>query len=149
MTRKVLAFAFAFLAAGAAAYYISSFWFRRAAHRDGPTVGDVKGRVSTPVPAIKFTEVTAAAGVTFRHVNGATGSKLLPETMGGGVAVFDYDGDGKPDILFVQSGLLPGHGSKDPPPTMALYRNLGGLNFQDATREAGLDKPMYGMGVCV
>ncbi|HKB02556.1 MAG TPA: CRTAC1 family protein [Gemmataceae bacterium] len=149
MTRKVLAFAFAFLAAGAAAYYISSFWFKRAAHKDGPTVGDVKGRQSVPVPAIKFTDVTAASGVSFLHVNGATGSKLLPETMGGGVAVFDYDGDDKPDILFVQSGLLPGHGSKDPPPTMALYHNEGGFKFRDVTREAGLDKPMYGMGVCV
>jgi enediyne biosynthesis protein E4 len=93
--------------------------------------------------------VTAQSGITFRHVNGATGSKLLPETMGGGVVTFDYDGDGKPDILFVQSGLLPGADPKEARPTMALYRNLGGFKFQDVTKEAGLDKPMYGMGVCV
>jgi hypothetical protein len=102
-----------------------------------------------PVPTVKWTDVTVQSGVTFRHVNGATGAKLLPETMGGGVAVFDYDGDGDQDLIFVQSGLLPGHGSKEPLPTMALYRNTGKFKFEDVTKEAGLAVPMYGMGVCV
>lgn len=149
MTRKVLAFFFAFIAAAAIAAYVSSYLFKPRNHKTGPDVNPVRGREAIPVPAIKFTDVTAQSGITFRHVNGATGSKLLPETMGGGVVIFDYDGDGKPDILFVQSGLLPGHDPKEARPTMALYRNLGGFKFQDVTKEAGLDKPMYGMGVCV
>src|SRR5437899_2179538 len=51
---------------------------------------------SASVPAAPFTDVTAAAGIHFVHNNGAYGEKLLPETMGGGVAFLDYDGDGKP-----------------------------------------------------
>jgi enediyne biosynthesis protein E4 len=149
MTRKVLAFTFAFIAAAAIAAWVSSLLFKPRHQKGGPDVNAVERRQPIPVPPIKFTDMTAQSGITFRHTNGATGSKLLPETMGGGVVIFDYDGDGRPDILFVQSGRLPGDGSKDPPPTMALYRNLGGFKFQDVTREAGLDKPMYGMGVCV
>jgi enediyne biosynthesis protein E4 len=149
MTRKILAFCFAFIAAAAAAWYVGSLVFKKPRPKSGLEVEQVHARQAIPVPAIKFTDVTGQSGITFRHVNGATGSKLLPETMGPGVAIFDYDGDGKPDILFTQSGLLPGHGSKEPLPTMALYRNLGNFKFQDVTREAGLDKPMYGLGVCV
>ena len=55
------------------------------------------------VPEIRFTDVTAAAGISFVHRNGAAGKKYLPETMGGGVAFFDYDSDGDADLLLVQS----------------------------------------------
>ena len=51
-----------------------------------------------------FTDVTAAAGIHFRHVNGATGQKYIPETMGSGCAFLDYDGDGRLDLFFVNSG---------------------------------------------
>ena len=47
-------------------------------------------------------------GIDFTHVNGARGKKWMPETMGGGVAVLDYDGDGKPDLLFVSGAYWPG-----------------------------------------
>ena len=54
---------------------------------------------SVPLPGggdvVPFVDVTAAAGIRFTHVNGATGKKLLPETMGGGVIVFDFDADGR------------------------------------------------------
>ncbi|HKA06300.1 MAG TPA: VCBS repeat-containing protein, partial [Gemmataceae bacterium] len=149
MTRKALVFALAFLTAGAVALYVASKIFERKPDKVGPDPGQIKPRETVPVPTVKFTNVTAESGIAFRHINGATGSKLLPETMGGGVAIFDYNGDGLPDILFIQSGLLPGHDSKDPPPTMKLYKNLGGFKFQDVTKEVGLDVPMYGMGVCV
>jgi hypothetical protein len=149
MTRKVLAFALAFITAGAVAYYVASKFWSKKPVKVGPDPAEIKPREVVPVPTVKFTNATAESGIAFRHVNGATGSKLLPETMGGGVAVFDYDGDGRPDILFIQSGLLPGHDSKDPPPTMKLYKNLGGFKFEDVTKEVGLDVPMYGMGVCI
>src|SRR5690349_17926861 len=58
-------------------------------------------------PLAKFTDITAAAGITFSHVNGAYGDKLLPETMGGGVAFFDFDNDGHPDLLFINSCYWP------------------------------------------
>ena len=103
-------------------------------------------------PAIRFTDVTAEAGIDFVHENGAYGDKLLPETMGGGVAFFDYDGDGDPDLLFVNSGHWPHHPLDGPPPTMALYRNDAGdgtVRFTDVTTEAGLDVSFYGMGAAV
>src|SRR4051794_34859078 len=70
------------------------------------------------VPTVRFTDVTESAGIRFRHVNGAAGKKLLPETMGGGVAVIDYDGDGRPDLFFVNSRPWPGHPGRSTP---ALY----------------------------
>ena len=54
-------------------------------------------------PVAKFTDITASAGIHFTHQNGAYGDKLLPESMGGGVAFLDYDNDGKQDLLFINS----------------------------------------------
>ncbi|MEE8458944.1 MAG: hypothetical protein V3S08_03675, partial [Phycisphaerales bacterium] len=54
-------------------------------------------------PSVLFTDITETAGVDFVHVNGATGDKLLPETMGGGCAFLDFDNDGDQDLLFVNS----------------------------------------------
>ena len=61
-----------------------------------------------------FTDVTAAAGIRFKHQSGAFGKKYLPETMGSGVAFLDADGDGWQDLLFVQSKKWPG---RPGPPT--------------------------------
>ena len=94
-------------------------------------------------------------GIDFTHVTGATGRKWMPETMGGGVAVLDYDGDGRPDLLFVSGSYWPGDpraaGQKS---SLALYRNEGtdadGLpHFKNVTREAGLERVFYGMGASV
>jgi hypothetical protein len=97
-------------------------------------------------PPIRFTEVTAAAGISFQHFNGATGKKLLPETMGGGVAVIDFDRDGKPDLFFVNGRPWPGQPGKV---TQALYRNRGAGSFEDVTAASGLAVELYGMGVAV
>jgi enediyne biosynthesis protein E4 len=99
-------------------------------------------------PALRFTDITAQAGIDFTHVNGAFGQRLLPETIGAGVAVFDSDNSGHQDILLVNSSYWPGHeGSQRP--TLALYRNDGTGRFTDVTEEAGLDINLYGMGVAV
>ena len=74
--------------------------------------------------------------------------KLLPETMGAGVAFLDYDNDGDQDLLFVNSCPWPGHEAK-PAPTQALYRNDGKGHFEDVTKQAGLDRSFYGQGVAV
>ncbi|WP_422930924.1 CRTAC1 family protein [Singulisphaera sp. PoT] len=100
------------------------------------------------LPTVKFVEITKDAGLTFKHSNGATGDKLLPETMGSGVAFLDYDGDGDQDLYFVNSSSWPGSKS-DSKPTQALYRNDGKGNFDDVTKEAGLGQVHYGMGVAV
>ncbi len=94
--------------------------------------------------------MTAAAGITFVHNNGAYGEKLLPETMGGGVAFLDFNNDGAQDLLFINSTWWPG---KVPPAkqptTMALYRNDGKGHFEDITAGSGLDASFYGMGVAI
>src|SRR3954469_17827495 len=101
-------------------------------------------------PIGKFTDVTKQAGITFVHVNGAYGDKLLPETMGGGVAFLDFDNDGHQDLLFINSTYWPGHAPKDKAhPVMGLYRNDGKGHFTDVTAGSGLDVSFYGMGVAV
>ena len=105
--------------------------------------------VASPTPppvALQFTDVTAAAGVVFRHEAGATGKKWYPETMGAGGGFFDYDGDGWLDILLVNGRQWPGE-RQEPEPTMRLYRNQGNGTFPDVTQRAGLAIPLYGMGM--
>ena len=93
-----------------------------------------------------FTEVTEPSGIRFKHVNGATGKKLLPETMGGGVAVMDFDRDGRPDLFFTNSRPWPGQPGKA---TQALYRNNGDGTFEDVSEATGIAIELYAMGVAV
>ena len=87
---------------------------------------------------------------TFKHVNGAYGDKLLPETMGSGVAVLDYDQDGAPDLFFVNARYWDDHLPEgEVQPTHQLYRNLGNGQFEDVTDASGLAVSQYGMGVSV
>lgn len=105
-------------------------------------------RASEQMPTVKFTDITKAAGITFVHNNGATGDKLLPETMGSGVAIFDFDNDGDQDLLFANGAHWPGKAPQGARPTNpALYRNEGGAKFTDVTAGSGLDVSFYGMGV--
>ena len=101
-------------------------------------------------PVVRFTDVTAASGIGFQHVNGAEGKRFLPETMGSGAAFFDYDDDGDQDLLLINSDWWPGsQKAGEAPPTMALYVNDGQGNFKDITETAGLKHRLYGMGVAV
>jgi len=98
-----------------------------------------------PAPA-RFLDITEQAGIRFTHVNGASGKKYLPETMGSGCAFFDFDSDGDQDILLVNSMTWPG-APAGRSATPALYRNKGNGTFEDATKGSGLDRSVYGMGV--
>src|SRR2546426_1112244 len=98
-------------------------------------------------PGFRLQNVTAAAGIDFRHNNGAFGEKYLPETLGPGCAFLDYDGDGWQDILLVNGADWPQH--KRRRTTLRLYHNNRDGTFTDVTRAAGLDVEMYGMGVAV
>jgi hypothetical protein len=103
------------------------------------------------MPTARFKDVTVESGIRFVQCNGAAGEKLLPEAMGGGGAFFDFDGDGSPDILFVNSTWWPWETNKAtlPSPTMALYRNDGKGRFEDVTDGSGLDVSFFGMGVAI
>ena len=102
------------------------------------------------VPLARFTDVTKSAGIQFVHNNGAYGEKLLPETMGSGVAFLDFDNDGKQDLLFVNSRSWPWQsGNAAAPTTPILYHNDGQGHFTDVTSGSGLEVSCYGMGVAV
>ena len=98
-------------------------------------------------PGLRFTDITAQAGIQFQHNSGAYGGKLLPETLGSGCAFLDYDCDGWQDILLINGMDWPGH--KKRRSTLRLYHNNGNGTFSDVTSRAGLDLELYGMGVAV
>jgi len=98
-------------------------------------------------PLFQLKDVTSQAGIDFRHNSGAYGGKFLPETLGSGCAFLDYDSDGYPDILLVNSMDWPGH--KRIRSALKLYKNNRNGTFSDVTRAAGLDIELYGMGVAV
>ncbi len=100
--------------------------------------------IARPSGPIRFTDATELAGIHFQHNNGAFGKKYLPETMGSGVCVLDYDNDGWQDILFVNSMDWPEHATKKSFP--ALYHNNKDGTFTDVTRQAGLAIEVYGLG---
>jgi hypothetical protein len=100
-----------------------------------------------PSPSTHFTDITQKAGIHFTHNNGAFGRKFLPETMGPGVALIDYDNDGWQDIFIVNGTAWPGHPGRATTP--ALYHNNHDGTFTDVTKKAGLAIPLYGMGVAV
>ena len=93
-------------------------------------------------------DVTEAAGLGFQHVDGRSGQRYFLETVGSGVAFFDYDGDGLLDIYCVNSADLPGSHSPTLP-TNRLYRNSGDGTFTDVTDQAGVGDTGYGAGCAV
>jgi hypothetical protein len=100
-----------------------------------------------PAGPIEFVDVTAQAGIHFKHHTGAFGKKYLPETMGSGVCFIDYDNDGWQDIFFVNSMDWPEHQTGKSYP--ALYHNNHDGTFTDVTRQAGLAIETYGLGCAV
>lgn len=93
-----------------------------------------------------FSDVTRQAGINFKHENGASPQKYLPETMSAGALIFDYDNDGWPDIFFVNGGSFA-----DPAAAAAqhrLYHNNRDGTFKDTTASSGIVASGFGMGAC-
>jgi enediyne biosynthesis protein E4 len=115
-----------------------------AAASPSPSPSPTPPRPSGP---IEYTDVTARAGIRFKHNSGAFGKKYLPETIGAGCAFLDYDNDGWQDILLVNSMNWPEQkGTKS---FLALYHNNKDGTFTNVTGEAGLGIQMYGIGAAI
>ncbi len=106
--------------------------------------------IETDLPPIQvdFRDVAVEAGLLAPNVSGGEEKKrYILETTGAGVALFDYDDDGRLDV-FLANGTTLDADPKATPPTSHLYRNLGGLRFEDTTAKAGLTRTGWGQGAC-
>ncbi len=97
-------------------------------------------------PNVRFRNVAEAAGLRFHVDNDATAQKRMIETMAGGLAVFDFNNDGRSDIFFTNGAAS---NKTDPKHWNRLFRNDGGWKFTDVTSEAGLAGDGYSMGAAV
>jgi len=114
---------------------------------------------AAPAPPVHFADVTAALRLDFTHANSATTHKYLLETMGGGVALLDYDNDGRLDLFFVNGARVddPMPAGKQPDKSdrrywNRLYRQQEDGTFHDVTERAslsGMPQNRYGMGAAV
>mgnify|MGYP001208614094 CR=1 FL=1 len=96
-------------------------------------------------PDLLFVDKTEASGINFRHENGVAGQKWMPETMGSGCALFDYDGDEDLDLFLVNSKRWDGAGDS----RSKFYANNGDGTFIDVSKKVGLDIDSYAMGATV
>jgi len=96
-------------------------------------------------PEVDFRDVAAQAGLTAEVISGEIDQTYIVENTGTGVAIFDYDNDGLPDIFLLQGDRLHNLG---PPLTPHLYHNKGGLHFEDVTAKAGIGHLGWSQGVC-
>jgi len=104
-------------------------------------------KIVMPAALADFRDVAAAAGLTARTVIGGERTKqYILETTGGGVAIVDYDDDGRPDIFLVNGARL--ESSPEAAPLSHLYRNKGDGTFADVTEKAGVGGQGWGQGVC-
>ncbi len=115
------------------------------------TSSEQQAKASTvaPPPTANFVDVAEKSGLTMQEIFGGIDTKkYIIETTGTGVAIFDYDNDGWPDIFLVNGTRLQGVSSNNAP-SNRLYRNNHDGTFSDVTTKAGLTATGWGQGVCV
>ncbi|PYT03119.1 MAG: CRTAC1 family protein [Acidobacteria bacterium] len=106
--------------------------------------------VTDPKAPVVFEDVTARTALAnFHNRSGAPEKNYIPDTASGGVAILDYDGDGRPDIYILNGSTFDAIRGKERAPRAALYHNLGNWRFEDVTDKAGVSNERWGMGVAV
>jgi hypothetical protein len=123
----------------------------------GAVIAVTGGSLLPPATPVTFTGVVpSSSGISFRHAASKTSEKFLPETMGGGVAIFDADGDGRLDLFFTNGAAISAGTSTARPPDKReprfwnrLYRNVGGWKFEDVTERSGVSGTRYDFGAAV
>jgi hypothetical protein len=104
--------------------------------------------ITDPAAPLVFEDVTSKTSIArFKHRVGNTSKDYLIETAGSGVAIFDYDNDGRSDIYLVNGSTFGAVQGKEKPVRAALYRNLGNWQFEDVTDKAGVANERWGCGV--
>ena len=106
----------------------------------------VVGQISGSSGQIRFRNVAATAGLSFSYQHSPTADKYYVESAPGGLAVFDYNGDGRPDIFFTNGAPTPSLQKDSPKYSNRLYRNDGSFHFTDVTDAAGVAGVGYAMG---
>lgn len=99
--------------------------------------------------SIRFRDATRSAGIEFVHSDASTGKRHIVETVTCGLGLIDFNSDGLLDILFLNSGTLPGTTPAPQAPTHKLFRNEGNGRFTDVTARSGIGISEYVMGCAV